>query len=162
MLNLQYQCQSDICKISASNGTNKHRNSPACPSASAVPHTLLRSYWNQQWLYWGGWWCDVFCTLTTCSSWPNTNGHSYNMLAIAIDQLVFLRFIINLDKSVVKPLRTIEFLSNSTTMTIALPRRKVHQIQQSAKMLRRTQITPTVTGHNGCCPSSRSPSHWRL
>jgi hypothetical protein len=66
-------------------------------------------------------------------------------LATAIDQLVSLGFIINLDKSVVEPAHTIEFLGfllNSTTMTIALPSRKVHQIQQSArKMLKTTQIT---------------------
>ena len=66
-------------------------------------------------------------------------------LAMAIDLLVSLGFIINLDKSVIKPTRLIEFLGfllNSISMSISLPNRKVHQIQQLVKKLvQASQIT---------------------
>ena len=64
-------------------------------------------------------------------------------LATAINPLVSLGFIINLDKSVIKPTRLIEFLGfllNSILMSISLPNRKVHQIQQLAKK-QTSQIT---------------------
>lgn len=50
-------------------------------------------------------------------------------LATAIDLLVSLGFVINLEKSVVRPTHLIEFLGfllDSISMTISLPSGKVH------------------------------------
>lgn len=98
MLNLQYQCQSNISNISTSNGTNKDRNSPACYSASAVLYKA-----------------------TETSSGPNEElGGTMHFVPV-----VFLGFIINLNKSVVEPLHTITFLGFllNSTMTTALPQK---------------------------------------
>ena len=63
-------------------------------------------------------------------------------LATAIDLLVSLGFIINLEKSVIKPTRLIEFLGfllNSISMSISLPNRKVQQLVK--KLVQASQIT---------------------
>ena len=63
-------------------------------------------------------------------------------LATALELLVALGFIINVEKSMFNLTQSIDllgFLLNSRTMTISLPREKLHAIQKAARKLRELQ-----------------------